>query len=112
MRRALVLSAVLLAGAVSACGGSARSRSAPAVLPQRPSSGAVVFKRECSYCHSLIGNESLHRQGGDLLGYSLTRGQLLEQTRQMPVRHPLSAADLNAVVDYVQSLQQRARRRR
>jgi mono/diheme cytochrome c family protein len=101
MRRALAVLLLLLAGAVSGCGGSA----APA-----PASGAAAFRRECSYCHSLIGNESLHRQGGDLLGYTLSRQELIEQTRQMPVRHPLSAAELNAVVDYVEAMQERARR--
>jgi mono/diheme cytochrome c family protein len=69
----------------------------------------VVFERDCSSCHSLIGNESRHRPGGDLLGYTLTRQQLLEQTRQMPVRRPLSRPELNAVVDYVAAMQKRAR---
>jgi mono/diheme cytochrome c family protein len=87
---------------VAGCGGSA---------PSRPVSGAAVFARECSYCHSLVGNESLHRQGGDLLGYTLSRQQLLEQTRQMPVRDPLTRAQLDAVVDYVRGMQQLARPR-
>jgi cytochrome c len=101
MRRLAVCFAMAAAVAPAGCGGSA----AP-----RPVSGAAVFARECSYCHSLIGNESLHRPGGDLLGYTLSRQQLLLQTRQMPVRHPLDAAELNAVVDYVRALEQRARR--
>jgi hypothetical protein len=109
MRRAIAASAILLAGVVNACGGSAPPRSVTSVLPQRPLSGATVFAQECSYCHSLIGNESLHRQGGDLLGYTLTREELLEQTRQMPVRRRLTPAELNAVVDYVQGMQQRGR---
>lgn len=102
MRRVIAAAAVAIAGTVTACGGTA---------PPHPASGAAVFGRDCSYCHSLIGNESQHRQGGDLLGYTLTRQQLLEQTRQMPVRKPLTAAELNAVVDYVQAMQQRARTR-
>lgn len=104
MRRALFVSGVLVL--LGACGASGPPR---VVLPQRPAGGAVVFQRDCSSCHSLIGNESLHRPGGDLLGYTLTREQLLEQTRQMPVRTRLSDAELNAVVDYVRAMQKRAR---
>jgi mono/diheme cytochrome c family protein len=69
--------------------------------------GAHVFARDCAMCHSLIGNESRHRQGGDLLGYRMTRRELREFTREMPVRHRLTAAELNAVVEYVFALQQR-----
>jgi hypothetical protein len=100
MRHAAVLLATLCAVGMAGCGGSARPT---------PISGATVFTHECSYCHSLIGNESRHREGGDLLGYKLDRQQLLEQTRQMPVRHPLTRAELGAVVDYVQAMQRRAR---
>jgi mono/diheme cytochrome c family protein len=107
MLRALFVSGVLVL--VGACGASGPRRSSSGVLPQRPADGAVVFQRECSSCHSLIGNESLHRPGGDLLGYTLTRQELLEQTRQMPVRNPLSAAELSAVVEYVQGMEKRPR---
>jgi mono/diheme cytochrome c family protein len=75
----------------------------------RPVSGATVFSRACSACHSLIGNESGHRQGGDLLGYRMTRRQLTEFTREMPVKQPLSPAELAAVVSYVAAAQQHAR---
>ncbi len=67
-----------------------------------------MFATACSQCHSLIGNESLRRQGGDLLGYRFSRQQLLSFTREMPVRHPLSASELGAVVDYVLSVERRA----
>jgi hypothetical protein len=60
-----------------------------------------LFAEDCSACHSLIGNESLHRQGGDLLGYRFSRRDLLEFAREMPVRHPLSPARLAAIVGYV-----------
>jgi mono/diheme cytochrome c family protein len=60
-----------------------------------------LFAEDCSACHSLIGNESLHRQGGDLLGYRFSRRDLLEFTREMPVRHPLNPAQLAAIVGYV-----------
>lgn len=99
MRHAIVLLATLSTVGLAGCGGSA---------PTTPVSGATVFRQECSYCHSLLGNESHHREGGDLLGYKLNRQQLLELTREMPVRHPLTRADLGAVVDYVQAVQRRA----
>jgi hypothetical protein len=60
----------------------------------------------------VIGNESLHRQGGDLLGYRLTHRQLVLQVREMPVKRPLSQAQLDAVVQYVWSLQHHAARPR
>jgi mono/diheme cytochrome c family protein len=73
------------------------------------SEAAAVFARSCSACHSLIGNESRHRQGGDLVGYRLSRQQLLQFTREMPTRGPLSSAQLRLVVDYVLGFQQRGR---
>jgi mono/diheme cytochrome c family protein len=72
---------------------------------------AAVFARNCSACHSLIGNESRHRQGGDLVGYRLSRQQLLEFTREMPTRRPLTSSQLEGVVDYVLALQHRGRAR-
>jgi mono/diheme cytochrome c family protein len=89
--------AIALASALAGCGGR----------PPQPPSGAAVFASSCAACHSLIGNESLHRQGGDLLDYRLSREDLLQYTRQMPVPRPLSAAELAAVVDYVRAAQQR-----
>lgn len=86
--------------AVTAC---ANAHKPPAV------SGASVFAHTCSSCHSLVGNESLRKQGGDLIAYRMTRAQLLDFTRVMPTR-PLSRAELDAVVDYV--LRAQAARRR
>jgi hypothetical protein len=60
-----------------------------------------LFAEDCSACHSLIGNESLRRPGGDLLGYRFSRRDLLEFAREMPVRRPLGPAQLAAIVDYV-----------
>lgn len=96
------LATLAAAGGLIACGSGA---------PSRPVSGATVFAQECSVCHSLIGNESLHRPGGDLIGYSLTRPQLLAQTRQMPVKRPLSPVQLAAVVQYVWTVQHQKRAR-
>jgi hypothetical protein len=71
-------------------------------------SGAAVFAAGCRTCHSLIGDESLHRVGGDLLGYRLGRAEMLEFVRAMPVRHALSATQVTAVGDYVLGLERRA----
>ena len=67
-------------GGLHGIGGSSQTRE----------SAAAVFARNCSLCHSLIGNESRDRQGGDLVGYRLSRQQLLEFTREMPTRRPLT----------------------
>jgi mono/diheme cytochrome c family protein len=67
----------------------------------RSASGKALFAEDCSACHSLIGSESLRRQGGDLLGYRFSRPDLLEFAREMPVRRPLSRVQLAAIVDYV-----------
>lgn len=78
--------------ALSSCGGTSHPS---------PASGKILFAEDCSACHSLIGNESLRRQGGDLLGYRFSRRDLLEFAREMPVRRPLSPAQLATIVDYV-----------
>jgi mono/diheme cytochrome c family protein len=98
----LLTSGLGLAG----CGGASPHK-APVTLPATGSvSGAVVFAHDCQSCHSLIGNESEHKQGGDLLGYDLTRQEWVSFTRVMPTR-PLSAAQLNAVVSYILRVQAR-----
>lgn len=112
MRRAAVLITCL---ACAACGQSATHTSATRATSTGrtwapPASGAAVFAHNCQSCHSLIGNESEHKQGGDLTGYNMSRAQVLTQTREMPTR-PLTAAELNAVVDYVLRAQQRGRGR-
>jgi mono/diheme cytochrome c family protein len=70
--------------------------------------GAKVFDQACQTCHSLAGNDSLRRVGGDLLGYRLSRTQVLELVRQMPVRRVLSPAEIAAVSDYVLGRERRA----
>jgi mono/diheme cytochrome c family protein len=92
--------------AVAGCGGGGGGASI-----SQTSEAAHVFARNCSACHSLIGNESRHRQGGDLVGYRLSRQQLLEFTREMPTRRPLTSAQLQLVVEYVLGFQQRGRAR-
>ena len=92
----IVLGLVALGMAGTGCG------SAPA--PR----GAVVFRQNCASCHSLTGRESPRKSGGDLVSYRLTRAQLLQFTREMPVRRPLGGAELQAVVNYVLATERRA----
>lgn len=101
MRMQLVLGASVLAiaGLLGGCGAGAGSQTA---------SGRVLFAHNCTVCHSLIGNESLRRQGGDLLGYRFSRQVLTQYTRQMPVGRPLSSGQLGAIVEYVYQAEQRA----
>ena len=84
------------------------TRSAVQIPTTTPSSGQEIFAHDCQACHSLIGNESLRKQGGDLLGIRLTSAQLLSFTRVMPTPR-LTAKQLQAVVDYVLRTQQRKR---
>jgi mono/diheme cytochrome c family protein len=100
VKRRVWLACLLLCAVLSAA--CDESQKAPAV------SGATVFGHSCGNCHSLIGNESRRKQGGDLLGYKLTRAQLTSFTQVMPVH--LSPAQLHAVVSFVLRAQARPRR--
>jgi mono/diheme cytochrome c family protein len=91
---------VVLIGALGVAGCASSSS-------ERAPSGAVVFAQACQVCHSLIGSESEYKQGGDLVGYRMSRLDLTEFSREMPVRRQLSAAALRAVVDYVLSAERR-----
>jgi mono/diheme cytochrome c family protein len=92
MRRGFAFAALAASVALLGCGSTSEPRSA---------SGKALFAEDCSACHSLIGNESLRRQGGDLRGYPFSRRDLLEFAREMPVRRPLDPVQLAAIVDYV-----------
>jgi mono/diheme cytochrome c family protein len=92
MHRGLALVVVVASVVLAGCGSASRLR---------PASGKALFAEDCSACHSLIGNESLRRQGGDLLGYRFNRQDLLEFARAMPVRRALRPEQLEAIVDYV-----------
>ena len=95
-------SAVFLVLALAGCGSSA---------PGTPSGlGAAVFAQNCGACHSLVGNESEHKQGGDLAGYRIDSSTMAQFAGEMPVRRRLTAAELAAVVGYVESAERRARR--
>jgi mono/diheme cytochrome c family protein len=102
MRRMLVFVLAAVCVGISGCGAE-RSH------PPSPARGPEVFARNCGGCHTLIGNESRHRQGGDLAGFSLSRATLLQFTREMPTRRRLSPAELQSVVDYVFAVEQRGR---
>jgi hypothetical protein len=67
-----------------------------------------VFAQACQVCHSLVGYESQRKQGGDLLSYRMSRQSLTQFSREMPVRRPLTAAELRAVVDYALRVEVRA----
>lgn len=100
---AACLACVACGGAVHRAASSSSSprASTPIQLPAQASGdGQAVFAHDCASCHTLIGNESAHKQGGDLIGYQMTRSQLTRQTEVMPTR-PLTSAQLRAVVDYV-----------
>jgi mono/diheme cytochrome c family protein len=100
MRFGLALAIVAITGVISGCGGAG--------APPSPS-GAALFRQDCTSCHSLIGNESLHRQGGDLLRYDLGPEILRQFTREMPVHPRLEARQLAAIVEYVHRAEQRAK---
>jgi mono/diheme cytochrome c family protein len=103
MKRA---SAALMIGLSAFLAGCGSSSSAP-----RPN-GAALFAASCSSCHSLIGNESRHTQGGDLLGYGFSRPVLVQLSSEMPLRRMLTGAQLRAVVDYVLHAERQAATRR
>ncbi len=69
-----------------------------------------MFATSCRGCHSLQGNERRHTPGGDLLGYTMGRAEMLGYVAEMPTRRPLSAAEQQAVSDYVLAAERGARR--
>lgn len=101
MRCATALAALVVALATAGCGSAATA----------PHPGHALFAQACSFCHSLTGHESPSKQGGDLLGVRLTRPVALQFAREMPVRRPLSHAQLVAIVDYIALVQRGAARR-
>ena len=69
--------------------------------------GPKLFAENCAICHSINGRPSPRQQGGDLLTVHTTGAQMLEFVREMPVRHPLSSAEIEAVADYVRAVEAR-----
>jgi mono/diheme cytochrome c family protein len=99
MRRASLFAALALALGMVAAGCGTATRPGPP--------GRSLFTQACGFCHSLTGHESPSKQGGDLLGLHLRRPVALQFAREMPVRHPLSHAQLAAIVDYIALVQRR-----
>jgi mono/diheme cytochrome c family protein len=96
MRPGSGLAALAIAGIVAGCGSGGDS--------QRDS-GRALFAENCAMCHSINGRPSPRQQGGDLLGAHMTRAQMLEFVREMPVPHHLSSAQQETVADYVRSVE-------
>jgi mono/diheme cytochrome c family protein len=92
------LGLALVIAALAGCGSAARPRA---------TSGRTVFAQECSGCHSLSGHNDPRRQGGDLLAFHSSRVALVQLAGEMPVRRPLSKSALQAVVDYVMTVERR-----
>ncbi|MGZ4167255.1 MAG: hypothetical protein ACXVRW_13930 [Solirubrobacteraceae bacterium] len=101
MPRRLLMPVLLAACAtplITGCGGGqSQTHAAP--------SGRELFARACGACHTLSGHDDPRHQGGDLLGFHATRPQMLQLAAEMPVRHPLSQGQLDAVVRFVLSME-------
>jgi mono/diheme cytochrome c family protein len=103
----VIVVAAALCGLCAACGASSpRPATRTAIWAPARAFGAVLFARNCAACHSLIGNESERKQGGDLIGYRMTRAQMALMTRTMPTR-ALSDAEVQSIVSYVLAAQRR-----
>ena len=98
MHARTALAALAIAAAAAGCGSGGGSQHA---------NGTALFAEDCGTCHSLTGRQSPRRQGGDLLALRMTRGEMLEFVREMPVRHRLSSAQLQTVADYVRAVEAR-----
>jgi mono/diheme cytochrome c family protein len=101
--RGLLGAGVTAVIAVAGCGGS---------HVRRTESGQAVFSHECGTCHSLLGRQSPRQQGGGLRGLRMPRAILAQFAAEMPVPHPLTRTDRNAVVNYILSIQRQDRVRR
>jgi mono/diheme cytochrome c family protein len=97
MRTGTCLSALALAAGIGGCGSNGPSRS----------TGQALFAQDCSVCHSLSGEQSPSRQGGDLLALHIGREEMLQFVREMPVRHRLGRIQLRTLADYVLAAEQR-----
>jgi mono/diheme cytochrome c family protein len=107
--------AAATAATLAACGGGHSSRSATHSTSRSAGgvfsnpSGETIFAEHCSVCHSLNGHDNPRLQGGDLLGFHGSRAQTVQFVREMPIVHrPLTATELQAVVDYVMTAERRA----
>jgi mono/diheme cytochrome c family protein len=85
-----------VSAALGGCGGG---------HPPTASSGRALFSQACGACHTLSGHNDSRHQGGDLLGFHASRTQFVQLASEMPVRHPLSGGQLQAVVRFVRAME-------
>lgn len=103
MRRA-GLGVIAITGAtflLAGCGSShsvADARRGEALVGQR------LFAGACGGCHTIVGRNT-RSSGGDLGGEHLSVPDLESFTRVMPVRPPLTSAQVRAVAAYVSERQ-------
>ncbi|MGH2856784.1 MAG: c-type cytochrome [Solirubrobacteraceae bacterium] len=97
------VAALAAAALLSGCGGGRTT------AQRATTDGRAVFAASCSACHSLDGRYHAGLIGGDLRRLHATREQLTQFAAEMPVRHPLSGAQLRAVVRYVLDVERGAR---
>jgi len=103
VRGSIALAALAIAAAAAVAAGCGSGGSS------RRSEVASLFTKDCGMCHSLTGRQSPRQQGGDLLAVHMTRAEMLEFVREMPVPHRLSSAQQETVADYVRAIEARAR---
>lgn len=96
---AFVLALVVLTGLVSCVSTTAR----------RGPGGRALFVEACGACHTISGRPDPTRQGGDLRDLHVSHDAMLQFIREMPVRHPLRAKQLQAIAHYVLSVEDRSR---
>jgi len=94
--------------ALSACGGGGSGHAA--TTPRRAAAGSgsggrILFTQACGACHTLSGHNDPRHQGGDLRNFHSSRTQLYQLASEMPIRRPLSRAQLDAVVRFVMSVE-------
>jgi mono/diheme cytochrome c family protein len=101
IRRLLPVLAAACA-ALSACGGSHAAHTPSQTVT---TSGSALFRQACGACHTLTGHDDARHQGGDLRGFHSSRTQLFQLAAEMPVRRPLTRAQLDAVVRFVMAVE-------
>jgi mono/diheme cytochrome c family protein len=107
-----VLAAVCAVTAIAGCGGGSSGGGGGGGGGQSHAradrQGQELFAQACGACHTLSGHNDPRHQGGDLLSFHATRPQMLQLTGEMPVRHPLSRSQLDAVVNFVMAMEARS----
>jgi mono/diheme cytochrome c family protein len=93
---------VAACAAVGACGGSGAPQHRAHATP---TSGQALFTQACGACHTLTGHDDPRHQGGDLRDFHATRVQFLQLAGEMPVRRPLTSAQLQSVVAFVMAVE-------